>query len=162
MQSAVPSNLSPEFCRAAEKIGIMRGKVKTLTGVLAMKWLNNHRTMSERNQEAENRHIRRTVWGETDQQQAAAAGGEGMGHIVLGDVIHPAPIVVQSPPSPSGGGLVKTLAALAIGAAFPAAGIGGFLLNKFMTPAAPVAPITAPVEPGETIGVGLSHWPTEP
>ena len=77
--------------------------------------------MSQANQEAENRWARKNVWGETVRPE-----GEEMGDIILGDNVHPAPVIV------TGGGseILKLLAVAGMAAGIPMAGIAGYLLSQ--------------------------------
>ena len=105
----------------ARRAGLSRWKLETLTGMIGVRSLLRHNKMSEANQEAENRWTRKKVWGE-DTKPA----DDEMGDIILGDNIHPAPVVVQ------GGGTdwVKLLAVAGMAAGIPLAGIAGYLLSQ--------------------------------
>lgn len=137
-----------------EKAAISRWKLETLTGLLGIRSLQNHQAETEKNIAAENRHVRKSVWGESDEQST----GEPMagGQTILGDNIHPAPIIIGQ--QPSGGGLAKTLAGIAIGAMIPAAGLGGFVANKLINPAAAPAPAEVKPADGEKVDLGLLRF----
>lgn len=83
--------------------------------------LLKHKQMSEANQEAENRWAQKNVWGEN-----VASEGDDMGDIILGDNVHPAPVIV------TGGGneILKLLAVAGMAAGIPLAGIAGYLLSQ--------------------------------
>ena len=133
------------------------GRLKLWSGVQAHQSLQAHQDRQNRQTEAEDAFIRRTAWGD---HGTVKVGDDMGGNTILGDVMNQPPVIINNPPSPSGGGLAKTLAGVVIGALIPGAGIGGYVASKLLTPA-PVAPITAPVD-SETIGVGLSHLVPEP
>jgi hypothetical protein len=105
----------------AKRAGLARWKLETLTGMIGIHSLLKHKQMSEANQEAENRWARKNVWGEN-----VAAEGDDMGDIILGDNVHPAPVIV------TGGGneILKLLAVAGIAAGIPLAGIAGYLLSQ--------------------------------
>jgi hypothetical protein len=73
------------------------------------------------NEEAENRWWRKTVTGES--QPVDNADDEEMGNIMLGDVNHPAPVVISPPPQSNS--IQTALLATALSAL---AGVGGYLL----------------------------------
>lgn len=81
--------------------------------------------MSQANQEAENRWARKNVWG-----QEVSTSDDEMGDIILGDNIHPAPVVVQG----GGNDLLKLLAVAGMATGIPMAGIAGYLLSQKPTP----------------------------
>ena len=89
--------------------------------MIGIQSLLKHKQMSQANQEAENRWARKNVWGETVRPE-----GEEMGDIILGDNVHPAPVIV------TGGGseILKLLAVAGMAAGIPMAGIAGYLLSQ--------------------------------
>lgn len=102
----------------------------------------------QKNREAESAWTRKNLWG----AEEAANESEEMRQTILGDVNHPAPIVVA--PSNSGG-LAQTLLPVLLGASLmgvPAAGIAGAaLMSSFNQPA-----VTQPAEQtDETVSIGL-------
>lgn len=114
------------------------------TGIIGNQKLKQEAESARKNREAEESHARKHVWGyNTEQDQS---GHEDMGHTILGDVTNPAPIVY--PPQKSS--ILPAVAAAVLGAMIPAAGVGGYLLSKAMTPA---------VEPGddESVNLGLGR-----
>jgi hypothetical protein len=110
--------------------------------------------MSQKNQEAENRFVRKKVWGSDEAESEAGEDMGSGGNIVLGDVQHPAPIVIAGQ---SGGGsdLLKGLAIAALGAAVPGAGLAGYALSTLLADK-PTPPATQPAEPSQSdFSVGL-------
>lgn len=94
------------------------------------------------------------VWGSKEQFEDAEDMG---GHTVLGDVTHPAPIVISGQ---QGSGLGKVLAGAALMAGLigiPGAAVGGYLLNQFMNQKPPAVQPTKPSE-DNTVDLGLLHW----
>ena len=86
--------------------------------------------MSRKNQEAENRYVRRKVWGDDSTESPES---EDMGHTILGDVNHPTPIIVAGGQS-GGNELLKAAAIALLGAAIPGAGVAGYFLNQALKP----------------------------
>lgn len=83
---------------------------------------------NRRNSEAEAAHIRRTLWGATDQPSVTES--DDMGNTILGDIQYPAPIVVSQPAAQSS---PLTTAALLLAMMLPtgaAAGAIGYLLAR--------------------------------
>lgn len=122
------------------------GKLKLWSGILAHQSLEGHNERQRKNQEAEDRYVRQAVWKAGD---GASDEAGDMGHTILGDVTNPTPIVINS--QPQSGGLGKVLAGAAIAAGLmgvPAAGIGGYLLNQYLTKQTPAAS-------DETVDIGL-------
>lgn len=101
-----------------------------------------------KNQEAESSKVRKQLW----DWEEPVKSDEEMRQTILGDVTHPAPIIMQQPPQPQSQ-LPSLLAGFGIAAA---SGLAGYYLsNKDNT--APVQPV-APVEfQDETISVGLGR-----
>lgn len=138
-----------EPLQTIRKAAVSRWKLETLTGLLGMRSLQNHQAETAKNVAAENRHVRRTLWGETEPTQS---GDEMGGNTILGDNINPTPIIVNGQQS---SGVGKVLAGAAIGAALlgiPAAGIGGYVINEMLNK--PKAAPQTPVE-NETLNLGL-------
>jgi hypothetical protein len=108
--------------------------------------------MSRRNQEAENRAVRRKLWKNDGGDQE----GDDMGDTILGDV------TIQQPAAPQRSGMSPLLAA-ALGVALPGVGIGGFLASQILNPADP-APVVEGVDTSVKIGLGkLSDYlPDQP
>lgn len=131
------------------KAGLSRWKLETLTGLLGIRSLQNHQAETEKNVAAENRHVRKSVWGD----DGTNSESEDMhSQTILGDVTHPTPIVIQGQQS---SGIGKVLAGAALGAAMigmPLAGVGGYLAMQHLQKPAPE--IQPPTE-SETVNLGL-------
>jgi len=131
-----------------------KGKLEQWSGMMANQMLNNHRKEQQQNQAAESAFVRRQIWGET----ASAKTEDDMGdNIILGDNIHPTPIVfapTQQPSQQQSGSLLKTMAILAAGALIPGAGIGGYLASQMLSK--PTTETTAPED--QTLDLGLLRF----
>lgn len=138
-QTAAPETIVDR----AKRAGLSRWKLETLTGMIGIHSLVNHKRMSEANQEAENRWARKNVWG-----QEMAASDDEMGDIILGDNIHPAPVIVQG----GGNDIIKMLAVAGMAAGIPLAGIAGYLLSQKPDPPAAVEPVNTTIERDYQIG----------
>lgn len=150
MSSAESSQTLP-IIEKAQKAGLARWKLESLTGLIGIRSLQAHNRMSQLNQEAENRAVRQRLWC----NDGGASESEDMGHTILGDVTNPTPIVIAGH---QGSGLGKVLAGAALGAALlgiPGAGVAGYLLNKAITKPEPQT--TEPTE-DTTIGLGLRKF----
>ena len=147
MSLLTSSETSPLLTRVA-KTALSRWKLESLTGLLGIKALQDHQAESHKNMQAENQRIRKDVWG----YKEPAISDDMHTQTILGDVNHPAPIVIAG--QQSGSGLGKVLAGLAIGAMIPTAGVGGYLASQLMKPKAPEVPAVEQVEP-ETVKLGL-------
>ena len=74
------------------------------------------------------------------------------GNIVLGDVQHPAPIVIAGQQS-GGSDFVKGLAIAALGAAIPGAGLAGYFISNALTK--PDTPVIQPIDQNDfSVGLG--------
>lgn len=124
------------------------GKLKLWSGVLGNKSLQHHIDEQQKNNAAESAFTRRKLWGD----DGATTGGEDMGSTILGDVTHPTPIIINGGQQPQGSGL-KTLAALALGALLPGAGIGGYLLSQAIGKGSQT--VIQPVAPNPTTDTSL-------
>jgi hypothetical protein len=130
---------------------IKKGRIQTLGALTAVQDLRAKAAENQRNSEAESAHVRRSVWGE---DVAKSTESDDMGQTILGDVNHPAPIVIAQPQQQSNL-LPIALAALA-GLGIPTAMAGGaaamYLLNK---PAATQQ--QPPTYQDETVSIGLGR-----
>jgi hypothetical protein len=119
-----------------------RSLLELWSGVIGTRAVERQAVMSRRNQEAENRAVRRKLWKNDGSDQE----GDDMGDTILGDVS-----IVQ-PAAPQSRGLSPLLAA-ALGAALPGVGAAGFFANQILNPADP-APIVEGVDTSVKIGLG--------
>jgi hypothetical protein len=129
-----------------------RSLLELWAGVIGTKAVEQQAEMSRRNQEAENRAVRRKLWRNDGGDQE----GDDMGGTILGDV------TIQQPAAPQRSGMSPLLAA-ALGVALPGVGIGGFLASQILNPADP-APVVEGVDTSVKIGLGkLSDYlPDQP
>ena len=104
-----------------------RSLLELWAGVIGTKAVEQQAEMSRRNQEAENRAVRRKLWKNDGGDEA-----DEMGDTILGDVTIQQPVAAQSR------GLSPLLAA-ALGMAIPGVGAAGYfasaILNQADTPA---------------------------
>jgi len=143
VSSATSSETQP-LLQQAKQAGLSRWKLETLTGLLGIEALQAHKQRQRRNLEAEERHLRRKLWGETE---ADTMKGEDMGNqTILGDYHSPQPLVIQ--PQSSSGILVPILCA-ALGTLGTAGDVGGYLLPRWAAQVA--AQQTAAPAPAERI-----------
>jgi hypothetical protein len=129
-----------------------RSLLELWSGVIGTRAVERQAVMSRRNQEAENRAVRRKLWKNDGGDQE----GDDMGDTILGDV------TIQQPAAPQRSGMSPLLAA-ALGVALPGVGIGGFLASQILNPADP-APVVEGVDTSVKIGLGkLSDYlPDQP
>jgi hypothetical protein len=129
--SSVPLSEMPQDIRQKVlKAGLNRWKLESLTGLFGIQAMQKHQQETERNMEAENRHVRKSLWGYDEPPKEEDMHTQ----TILGDVTHPTPIVISQPQQQSSG-LGKVLAGAAIAAGLlgiPAAGVAGYLLSKSM------------------------------
>ena len=119
-----------------------RSLLELWAGVIGTKAVQHQAEMSRRNQEAENRAVRRKLWKNDGSDQE----GDDMGDTILGDV------TIQQPAAPQSRGLSPLLAA-ALGAALPGVGAAGFFANQILNPAEP-APVVEGIDTSVKIGLG--------
>jgi len=162
----VNSSVLPEtrpIRQQAKQAGLNRWKLETLTGLLGIEALQAHKDRQKRNLEAEERHVRRKLWGETE---ADAKGSEDMGNqTILGDYHSPQPLVIQ--PQSSGSGILVPILCAALGTLGPAGAVGGYLLSRWAAQV-PAQQTTAPAPPEritetirETISIDLGKIPAK-
>lgn len=142
MNSPTSSETSPILNKVA-KAAVSRWKLEALTGLLGIRALQNHQAETEKNMQAENRRIRKDLWGYDE----PAMDADMQNQTILGDVTHPTPIIINGQQS---SGIGRTLAGLAIGALIPAAGVGGYLASQALKPAA-----TVPAAEDKSLDIGL-------
>ena len=119
-----------------------RSLLELWAGVIGTRAVERQAEMSRRNQEAENRAVRRKFWKNDGSDQE----GDDMGDTILGDV------TIQQPAAPQSRGLSPLLAA-ALGAALPGVGAAGFFANQILNPAEP-APVVEGIDTSVKIGLG--------
>ena len=105
-----------------------RSLLELWAGVIGTKAVEQQAEMSRRNQEAENRAVRRKLWRNDGGDEV-----DDMGDTILGDVTIQQPVATQSR------GLSPLLAA-AIGMAIPGVGAAGYFVNEILNQTA--APAT--------------------
>lgn len=154
--SGPSSPFSQKFHREVERVGIIRSKLEAMANLVGLRALQSHQQMNQLNQEAENRAVRKKLWGND-----GGANGEGQavnGTNILGDVTYPTPIVMQGGSQSQNGAssLLKTAGLLALGAGMPLAGVGGYLLSGLLQDKATPVVTPAPSD-GETVDLGLGH-----
>jgi hypothetical protein len=147
MNSPASSETSPIVNRVA-KAALSRWKLESLTGLLGIRALQDHQSETQKNLQAENQRIRKELWGYNE----PAMSDDMHTQTILGDVNHPAPIVIAG--QQSGSGIGKVLAGLALGAMVPAAGVAGYMLSQQQTPKPEPPAAQQPVET-ETVDLGL-------
>lgn len=106
-----------------------REQLEELTGVLGFQTLRNYRKSSEANREAEDRAVRRHLDRATESSSKDLdLAGDDMANenIVLGGIHNPPAVVYP----PSTNGILPTLAAAALAAGIPLAGIAGYLYSQ--------------------------------
>jgi hypothetical protein len=143
----------PDFKTDIQEKSNRQWKLETLTGVVGYRMLDAHRKRTEKNLDAEEAAVRQKLWGESPGKKDETTGEDMGDQIVLGDLTHPTPIIVNQPST----GLGKVLAGSALAAGMlgiPGAGIAGYLLSQMQQKDKPVdvLPFTY-----ETLDVGLSR-----
>lgn len=97
----------------------------------------------QRNQEAESRKVRKQLW----DSEETVPSDEEMRQTILGDVTHPAPVIMPLQPQNQ---WLPVIAAAAI------AGAAGYMLNKpTVAPEPPPAAVTQPTFDDSTVTIGL-------
>ena len=104
-----------------------QGRLEQWILVEGFNWMKDAMKRQAANEEAENRWWRKTVTGES--QPVDNADDEEMGNIMLGDVNHPAPVVIAQPPQSNS--IQTALLATALSAL---AGVGGYMFANNKKP----------------------------
>lgn len=142
----------PTIRQKAEKAALNRWKLETLTGLLGIQSLQKHAATKAADREAESRWAREKLWGSkeiADADQGSQA--DDVNTTILGDVTHPAPIIMNQPPAsnPLLPVALAAMAAVGVPGLLGAGVIAGYLLS-------PKAPKVEPVEfNDETLRIGL-------
>lgn len=121
-----------------------RSLLELWAGVIGTKAVEQQAEMSRRNQEAENRAVRRKLWRNDGGDEA-----DDMGDTILGDV------TIQQPVAPQSRSLSPLLAA-ALGMAIPGVGAAGYFANEILNQPAEPTPITESVDTTIEIGLGTA------
>jgi hypothetical protein len=139
MSSAEPwTNNFTEFLKG-------RGKIQQLAELTAVEHMQATAEEQRKNQEAESAWVRKNLWGSDE----TGKDDDEMRQTVLGDVNHPAPIIMQQPAPAAASPWPLALALAAAG------GIAGYMLND-KTPA--TAPEAAAVEfDDQSVSIGLGR-----
>lgn len=104
-----------------------QGRLEQWILVEGFNWMKDAMKRQAANEEAENRWWRKTVTGEA--QPSSNVDDEAMGNIMLGDVNHPAPVVIAQPPQSNS--IQTALLATALSAL---AGVGGYMFANNKKP----------------------------
>ena len=121
---------------------------------MGYRMLDAHRKRTEKNLNAEEAAVRQKLWGESPGKKEETTGDDMGDQIVLGDLTHPTPIIVNQPAS---NGLGKMLAGAALAAGMigiPGAGIAGYLLSQMQKD----KPVDVPPFTDESLDVGLGRF----
>lgn len=131
------------------------GKLNLWTGILGVEQIKREQLSHMKNREAEDSHVRKTVWGY--EEGGRVNSEEDMGTVILGDNIqNPAPVIQQPPPQNS---VLPVIAAALLGAAVPAAGVVGYLASRQPAPAVTPSPPQSPsIFNDESLSVGLGRY----
>jgi len=139
---------SPSMTKLRKSV-LNRWKLETLTGLMGYRAMQHHQSETEKNIQAENQHVRKKMWG-YDEKSNPTADNE-MRDTILGDVTHPAPIIMPQPQTQS------PIPALALAAV---TGLAGYWLATRDTPTliAPDRPkIVSPEFDDTSISIGLGR-----
>lgn len=120
------------------------GRLNLLTGVIGAENIKRESDQHFKNREAEEAYVRRTAWGSTGEESKSE--NEGMRDTVLGDIIHPTPVVM---PQQQQSSLLPAVLGAMLGAGVPLAGLAGYMLNR------PATQAEAPAFDDESVNVGL-------
>lgn len=121
-----------------------KAKLSNLAGLTAVQSIQANQREQQANQEAESQWVRKNLWGSD-----AKAGEDDMGTTILGDITHPAPIIM--PPQSNIGTIIGLIATMA------AAGMGGYMYANSNTPEAPPAEQQPATFDDSTIQLGLGR-----
>lgn len=135
----------PEINRRNIDYWTKMGRLNLWSGILGHEKLENEVESHRKNREAEESHVRKTVWGYED---GSDREGEEMRQTVLGDLNN---YQSPSPPPPQKQSSLPTIAALA--ATLAVGGVLGYVLNNDK-PAAPKQEPPAFDDSSVSIGLG--------
>ncbi len=153
MSEQESSSRTYDVLEAAKRAGLKRWNLETVTQLLGINSLHHNAEQNRLNIQAENRAVRKKLWGSKEQES-----DEMPGNIYAGDVTTPTPVVINQQPQSSGlGQILGLVAGSAIG--IPAAGmLLGPLLESILSPEVPKGPsgpITQVVQSEEQLDVRL-------
>jgi hypothetical protein len=123
-----------------------KAKISNLAGLTAVQSLQANQREQQANQEAESQWVRKNLWGSD-----VKAGEDDMGTTILGDITHPAPIIMPPTPQSNIGtilGLIGTIAA---------AGMGGYMFANSGTQPPATEQQPPPSFDDSTLQLGLSR-----
>jgi len=140
----MPSTQSPETQQDiwTNKWLKKRSLLELWAGVIGTKAVEQQAEMSRRNQEAENRAVRRKLWKNDGSDQE----DDDMGDTILGDV------TIQQPAAPQRSGL-SPLVAAALGTLIPGVGVAGYFANEILQPSE-VPAVSPSVDSTVRLGLG--------
>ena len=158
-QSSTNSQESPQTEAAHKTVSYWEkmGKLNLWSGILGVHQLRDNHVAHMKNREAEDAHVRKTVWGS---EETGDEEPDDMGNTILGDVTYPAPVIVPQQPTtqPQQSNVAPMLAGMALGASLlglPAAGILGYMLAQ---PDSTPEPAVESVEfADESVSIGLGR-----
>lgn len=123
-----------------------RAKINNWSGVLAMKNLRANSKEQLKNQEAESSYVRRNLWGATEEPSEVEA--DEMEYTHLGDVNHPAPIIMPQPKQSN----LPTIALMAL-----SLGVGGLAAYALTKDKEPAPAQEAPEFDDSSVSIGLGR-----
>ena len=123
-----------------------KAKISNLAGLTAVQSLQANQREQQANQEAESQWVRKNVWGSDEK-----AGDDDMGTTILGDITHPAPIIMPPTPQSSIGTIIGLIGTIA------AAGMGGYMFATSGTQPPAVEQQPPPSFDDSTLQLGLGR-----
>lgn len=142
------------YLHQAAKYFDRMGRINLWSGVAGMRHMEQEQDSHRKNREAEEQHVRKTVWGYDEPQTTHSetdkpSESESVGHTILGDIQQPAPIVVTQPQTTNNVGWVLPAV---LGAAIPL-GMGAAGLATYFAMRQPSKP-TQYVDESVQMGLG--------
>lgn len=128
------------------------GKLNLWAGVMTAQKLQFENESHQKNREAEEAYVRKQVWGTQDGASPSEAEGDDMGNVYLGDVNHPAPIILPQPPQHNNQLATVTAMAALLGLGT----LGGYMLSGGRKQEAPKQDQPAYLD--ESVSIGLGKW----
>jgi len=123
-----------------------QGRMTQWITLEAFNWLRDSQKRQAANEEAENKWFRKTLGDE-----GVMRSEEDMGTTILGDITHPAPIIMPPAPQSNIGTLLGLLATMA------AAGMGGYMFANRGTRPPAVEQQPPPSFDDSTLQIGLGR-----